>query len=84
MGGRKILLAELLETAVCMSMTLDHSIERRRQESMNSIFNVAIILGIAFLVSGLIRLAVRGILDPDLIVGGIFLVSGLVMRFVRK
>ena len=67
-----------------MSMTLDHSIERRRQESMNSIVKTAIVLGVAFLASGLIRLAMRGIFDPDLIVGGIFLVSGLVMRFVRK
>jgi hypothetical protein len=84
MGGRKLLLAEFLETAGCMSLTLDHSFERRRQESMKSIFNTAIVLGAAFLASGLIRLAVRGIFDPDLIVGGIFLVSGLVMRFVRK
>jgi hypothetical protein len=67
-----------------MSLTLYYSIERRWQESMKSIFNTAIILGVAFLASGVIRLAVRGTFDPDLVVGGIFLVAGLVMRFTRK
>jgi hypothetical protein len=51
---------------------------------MKSISNTAVILGVAFLASGLIQLAVRRTVDPDIIVGAVFLVSGLVMRLVRK
>jgi hypothetical protein len=42
------------------------------------------ILGLAFLASGLIRLAMRGTLDPDIIVGAFFLLFGLIARLVRK
>jgi len=51
---------------------------------MSSISNTAIILGAAFLVSGLIRLLMRGAVDPDLIVGVVFLVAGAALRAVRK
>jgi hypothetical protein len=51
---------------------------------MKSMFNTAVILGIAFLASGLIQLAMRRTFDPDIIVGAIFLVFGVVLRLVRK
>jgi hypothetical protein len=51
---------------------------------MKSMLNTVVILGVAFLASGLIQLAMRRTIDPDIIVGGVFLVSALVIRLVRK
>jgi hypothetical protein len=39
--------------------------------------NTAITVGVAFLLSGAVKLAVRGTTDVDLIVGAVFLVLGL-------
>ena len=41
--------------------------------------NTAAVVGAAFLLSGVIKLTVRGTLDVDLIVGAVFLVVGLVV-----
>ena len=41
--------------------------------------NTAVVVGAAFLLSGVIKLAVRGTLDVDLIVGAVFLLVGLVV-----
>ncbi|MGD8627546.1 MAG: hypothetical protein PVH52_00560 [bacterium] len=51
---------------------------------MRSFSTIAIILGIAFLASGLLRLAMRSTFDPDIIVGLVFLVSGLITRVAKK
>jgi len=46
--------------------------------------NTAIILGVAFLLSGVIRLAVRGTMDADIIVGAVFLAFGIVIALAGK
>ena len=51
---------------------------------MRSMGNTATLLGVAFLASGLIQLAMRGRVDADLIVGAVFVVAGLVLRMVGK
>ena len=51
---------------------------------MKSMVNTAIIFGIAFLISGLIQLAMRQRFDVDLAVGAVALLSGLVVRLARK
>jgi hypothetical protein len=51
---------------------------------MNSMSNLAMLMGAAFLASGLIQLAMRGTVDADVIVGAVFLVAGIVVRLTRK
>ena len=44
----------------------------------------AITVGAAFLLSGLIKLAVRGTTDPDIVVGAVFLVLGIVLAVTKR
>jgi len=44
----------------------------------------AITVGAAFLLSGLIKLAVRGTTDPDIVVGAVFLVLGIVLAVAKR
>lgn len=46
--------------------------------------NAAIIVGAAFLLSGVIKLVVRGTTDIDLIVGAVFLMVGVVVALVGR
>ena len=46
--------------------------------------NTSITVGAAFLLSGVIKLAVRGTTDIDLLVGAIFLVFGIVIGLIGK
>jgi hypothetical protein len=51
---------------------------------MKPMFTTAIIVGMAFLASGVIQLAMRQRFDVDLIVGAVFVVLGVIMRVARK
>ena len=46
--------------------------------------NTAIVVGVAFLLSGVIKLVMRGTTDVDLIVGAVFLVFGIVVGMTGK
>ena len=46
--------------------------------------NAAITVGAAFLLSGVIKLVVRGTTDVDLIVGAVFLTVGVVVALVGR
>jgi len=46
--------------------------------------NTSITVGAAFLLSGVFKLAVRGMIDFDLIVGALFLVFGIVLALTGK
>jgi hypothetical protein len=46
--------------------------------------NAAIIVGAAFLLSGVIKLAVRGTTDVDIYVGAAFVVFGVVITLAGK
>ena len=50
---------------------------------MKSMSSTTVILGVAFLASGLIQLAIRRTFDADIIVGVVFLVLALFMRSTR-
>lgn len=44
----------------------------------------AITVGVAFLLSGIIKLSVRGTLDADIIVGAVFLAFGVIISITGK
>ena len=44
----------------------------------------AITVGAAFLISGLLKLAIRGTTDPDIIVGAVFLVVGVALALAKR
>ena len=46
--------------------------------------NTSITVGVAFLISGVIKLAVRGTTDIDLLVGALFLVFGIIIGLTGK
>ncbi len=53
-------------------------------KQLAGIRNTAITVGAAFLLSGVIKLIVRGTTDVDLIVGAVFLVMGVVVALVGR
>jgi hypothetical protein len=46
--------------------------------------NTSITVGAAFLISGVLKLAVRGTTDIDLVVGALFLVLGIAIALAGK
>jgi len=48
-------------------------------KKISGLKTTAITVGVAFLLSGIIKLAVRGTLDADIIVGSVFLVFGIII-----
>lgn len=51
---------------------------------LSGLGTTAIMVGIAFLLSGIIKLSVRGTLDADIIVGAVFLAFGIIISIAGR